>query len=203
MKSIIEKNTQGLEFDETTHTYRVDGVVYPSVTTIMQPLSQHKYGSIDESVLNKAAERGTTVHNAIEDYIKFGILDIPEEFAGYTDAYIEWNNQYSPEVKMSETKVYHKLKMYCGTVDIVALIEGEPCLIDVKTTSKIEDKLCRIQLEAYAQALKSCGVEVKDKYILHLKKDGKFEFRKYQSKDTEAWLVFDALKRVYDFNKSA
>ena len=46
-----------LTFDERSHIYRLDGLVVPSVTTIMQPLSRAHYGGIDQDVLERAAER--------------------------------------------------------------------------------------------------------------------------------------------------
>ncbi len=34
---------EGLEFDDATHTYRIDGLVIPSVSAILGPLSKAKY----------------------------------------------------------------------------------------------------------------------------------------------------------------
>ena len=37
---------EGLEFDDATHTYRIDGLVIPSVSAILGPLSKAKYAGI-------------------------------------------------------------------------------------------------------------------------------------------------------------
>ena len=37
---------EGLEFDDATHTYRLDGLVIPSVSAILGPLSKAKYLSL-------------------------------------------------------------------------------------------------------------------------------------------------------------
>ena len=65
-----------LQFCEKTHTYTVNGFVVPSVSEIMKPLSAAHYGGIDTDTLNKAANRGTIVHAAVENYLLFGIEDI-------------------------------------------------------------------------------------------------------------------------------
>ena len=52
----------GLEFDDATHTYRLDGFEIPSVSAIMEPLSRSKYAHISEEILDMAASRGTAVH---------------------------------------------------------------------------------------------------------------------------------------------
>ena len=68
---------EGLEFDDPTHTYRLDGLIIPSVSAILGPLSKAKYSGINERTLNRAADKGTAVHNSIENWIKFEIEDIP------------------------------------------------------------------------------------------------------------------------------
>lgn len=42
----------------------------------MKPLSSDFYSTVDPEVLNKAAKRGTAIHNAVENYAKFGIYDL-------------------------------------------------------------------------------------------------------------------------------
>ena len=68
-----------LTFDEATHLYRLNGVELPSVTTVMKPLSTEVYGGVDEWVMERAAGRGTAVHNAIENWSLYGIEDIAPE----------------------------------------------------------------------------------------------------------------------------
>lgn len=62
-----------LEFEEKRHIYTLHGMELPSVTKIMQPLSSYIYSRVDAKTLNAAADKGTIVHNACENYIKFGI----------------------------------------------------------------------------------------------------------------------------------
>ena len=55
-------------FDEETHTYTVDGVEVPSVSTILgETLFKRKYSGVNPEILNAAALWGNQVHVAIED----------------------------------------------------------------------------------------------------------------------------------------
>ncbi len=58
---------------------------------------------------------------------------------------------------------------------------------------------CGVQLEAYTQALGSRGIKIQRKKILHLKRDGRYDYRDYPTSDVERWRVFGALKTVYDY----
>lgn len=79
-----------LTFEEERHLYYLNGLEVPSVTTLMKPLSSDFYSTVDPEVLNKAAKRGTAIHNAVENYAKFGIEDIPPVYAGYFSGFREW-----------------------------------------------------------------------------------------------------------------
>ncbi len=202
MDQIVLPDLPELVFDDGPHIYTLNGVPIPSVTRIMEPLSQAEYGAIDSRTVDQAAHKGTIVHNAIENWLKFGIEDEDPDYAGYFRAFTEWWEEKKPEPVGSEVKTYHKLMRYAGTVDMLAYIDGELNLIDFKTTYRLIEKNCGVQLEAYAQALESHGVKVERKRILHLKKDGKWDDRQFPAKDPKRWMAFGALKNVYDYIQS-
>lgn len=106
-----------LEFEEQKHIYTLHGMELPSVTKIMQPLSSFIYSGVDARTLNAAADKGTIVHNACENFIKFGIVDISAGYSGYMDAFLKWHEENSPEILASETRLYHKVMRYAGTAD--------------------------------------------------------------------------------------
>lgn len=188
-----------IEFDEASHTYKLNGVKIPCVSDIMEPLKNAHYSGISEVTLKKAAERGTILHNAIENWIKFGIEDVPQEYEGYFKCFLDFMKEKNPKILGSEVRMYHKLLKYSGTADLIADINGEITLIDYKSTSVISDMNCSVQLEAYAQALASHGIRIARKGILPLRKDGKSQIVEYPAKDARSWNVFAALKTVYDY----
>ena len=57
-----------IEFFQEDHSYQVDGIITPSVTTLIGSIwSPHKYDGISKSVLRKAADYGNRVHELIEN----------------------------------------------------------------------------------------------------------------------------------------
>lgn len=190
----------GLEFFEEGHRYELDGEMIPSVSRIIEPMSTKAYDSIPEYVLMRAAAKGSAVHEAIENYNLFGEIDIPSEYSGYMDAYTLWFETFNPEVVRCELPTWHKFMRYAGTVDMLCKINDQLFLVDFKTSTKLIDKTYRLQLEAYRQALRSQGIEVEQKYVLHLKANGVFEFVPYELDDKEAWAVFSGLKAFYDYS---
>ena len=101
-----------LTFDEASHIYRLNGDIIPSVSKLMEPLKDRCYGGISKRTLENAANKGSSVHNSIENWIKFGIDDIPSEHRGYFNGFMEWWKQYKPRVFGSEVRIYHKLMRY-------------------------------------------------------------------------------------------
>lgn len=189
---------QELSFDETTHTYRLFGDIVPSVTQLMKPLSEKKYGNVYSKTLQQAANKGTIVHEGVENWVKYGIDDVPDEYIGYFNAFKAWWQHWKPDLVASEVRVYHKLMLYAGTIDLLVMLDGKLTLVDIKTTYKLEDKLCRTQLEAYLQALESHGIHVQRKKILLLRKDGTYSDPDFELRDKERLDAFIAYKRVYD-----
>lgn len=192
-------NTPELDFVESTHTYTLYGQKIPSVTQLMAPLSAAVYNGINTEVLNKAADRGTEVHQAAENYANFGIEDISPEHRSYFDGFRKWFDEVQPVVVSTEFKTYHKYLIYGGTVDLLAYIKDKLYVIDYKTTYSVEKMLTRVQLEAYKQALISHGIPVQRKAILHVRPDGTAKLREYEPDDSEAWEVFGSLVNVNNF----
>lgn len=197
---------KGLTFEEQDHLYHLEGIPIPSVTTIMQPLSQDYYGKINEEKLAFAAIRGTRVHQAVEEFELFGVMDIPDEFSGYTDAYLQWKNDFKVEILATEQKVYHKKLRYAGTVDLICRINGKIILMDLKTTSTTIPHLLGVQLVAYKNALLSHDIDfVLDEIMaLGLKKDGKYKVVHSCElpSERECWNCFSALQISRNYIKN-
>lgn len=188
-----------LHFEEERHIYTIAERRLPSVTEVMKPFSARYYGEIDESVLSRAAARGTAVHNAIENYAKFGVKDIASEYVGYLQAYIKWEKDYRPALIGNESRVYHKHLRYAGTMDMACVIDGVATCVDFKTSYSVKEIMLRIQLEAYVKAFASQGFEMQDKIALQLKKDGSYKAFCYHGCDIEAWQVFSTLYEMYGY----
>lgn len=188
-----------LDFDEGPHIYRLNGLEIPSVTTLMKPLSDDLYRAIEPEILEKAARRGTAVHNALENYVQFGIEDVDPQFEGYFNGFRDWWQLRSPITVATEQRIYHKILRYAGTADLLCEIDGRLTLVDYKTSAQVNTKLCAVQLEGYDRAFESHGVKIEDRIILHLSKTGYREVRFGRS--SKNWSVLSALMTIRNYMK--
>jgi len=190
-----------LTFEEAPHIYRLNGEQIPSVSTIMKPLSNEYYQGVNDRTLSKAAEKGTNVHNAIDNWINFGFVDIPTENRPYMDAFLQWWDVTKPEVVGTEIRMYHKIRQYAGTCDLLCYISDKLTLIDYKTSYRIVEMLYGVQLEAYKQALSSHKIEVEQKMVLHLAKDRQYKEHWFPATDPERALVFGACETLHRYTQ--
>ena len=66
-------------------------------------------------------------------------------------AFAEWTKTHRIEFLASEKKVYHRTIQYTGTMDIDAIVDGQRCVVDIKT-GKHKHKTYLAQVAAYAHA---------------------------------------------------
>ena len=104
MDTTVQDPGYAPNFGSTEKAYPLDGVEIPSVSRVMEPLKASSYAGISEKTLARAADKGSSVHNSIENWLKFGIDDIPEEHRPYFDGFLEWWDEYQPEVIASEVE---------------------------------------------------------------------------------------------------
>lgn len=187
-----------LRFEEKRHIYTLDNQILPSVTTVMQPLNNALYKGIDEEIMRMAADRGTAIHNAVENYVLYGIADIEPKYQGYFGAFMKFWEENSPEPLATESRLYHKIFRYAGTADLPCVIGGKRILIDYKTSAAVNKMLTGVQLEAYAKAYDSHGFKFDEKAIVHLKNDGSYQLVRYKANDMESWQVFSSLMVIWN-----
>jgi len=127
---------------------------------------------------------GTAVHKWCEEAIlwKLGRGEIPDMPTKWTEAensinaFRRWVKSNEVEWLTVEEKVYHRDYKYAGTVDATAIINGEYCVIDFKTSGAIYSAY-HLQCSAYAKAIEDMrGKPVDKAYVLRFdKKTGAFE----------------------------
>lgn len=186
-----------IDFDPEKHEYSVDGEKVPSVSELLASLSAERYGAINAITIQEAARRGRIVHELCEA-VDYGLeLDDDEdamEFSPYVDAYCAFLIEHEAEWLMSEEIVYNsrykeeKMPVYAGTVDRFGVVDGHMAVVDIKTYSSLgtdEQMAASCQTALYRDAIISMGPmpepqteseydEVIKRYVLHLKKDGKY-----------------------------
>ncbi len=166
-----EINGQTLEFVEDIHLYVLNGVIVPSITGILSKKFGRKYDGVDKAVLQRAANAGTAVHEAIEKLCKTGeVEDLPE-----VKNFMWLQKQYGFSVIENEVPVVlwiDGIPCAAGRLDMVLQMDGEYGLADIKRTSVLDKEYVAYQLNLYRLAYQqSYGAEIKFLRALHLRED--------------------------------
>lgn len=181
-------NKHAFEYYDATHTYLVDGIEVPSITQMLKYKFGKKYDGINQTVLHKAAEAGTAVHNAIENYCRHGErADLPEvrnfEFL---------MEHYGFEVIANEVPVIledpeENRIIAAGRLDLVLVENGKIGGADIKRTSTLDKEYLAYQLNLYRIAYRQTyGIEWQFLKGIHLREDT----RKYVNlpiKEDKVW----------------
>jgi hypothetical protein len=170
-------NTMGkLIFFESNHSYEVDGIKLPSVTEICRFL-HYEAAYADKESRDRAARRGTAVHEetALIDYGEE--VEVENEILGYVQAWRAFKRDYHVDVIEIERVVFGNVYVddkphpLCGTLDRVVEIRGKRYILDIKTGSKINKLALQAQLSAYAYVYDDPTVQLLG---VHLRKDGTY-----------------------------
>ena len=159
-----------LEYIEETHQYLYEGVLIPSVSEILHKyLFQDKYKNIPDIILKKKAVYGSEVHKAIEDIENNREYEVTSTYQELSiEQYFKIKEQYNLKVVKQEEMVCYK-GIYAGRFDMIATVDDELSLIDIKTTAELDLEYLSWQLSLYELAY---GKRFKKLYALWLPKKG-------------------------------
>ena len=144
-----------LEYYDKEHLYLVDGIQVPSITEMLRVRFGEKYADIDPEVLQRAADKGTEVHEAIERYCETGEeADLPE-LRGFKFL----QKHYEFEVLQNEVPVIlFRIgePIAAGRCDLVIQNENGLGGADIKRTSTLDKNYLTAQLNLYREAYYQC-----------------------------------------------
>ena len=160
-----------VEYMEDTHTYLVDGIELPSITQILKRKFGNKYNGVSKEVLNRAAELGTNMHQAIQNYEEKGIDTDLKELHNYKflKKHYKWEcvENEVPVILFDDGK-----PIACGRIDEVAKIGDDLGLLDFKRVSALDKEYLAYQLNLYRIAYEqSYDKEIKFLKGVHLRED--------------------------------
>lgn len=166
-----------LEYIDESHTYIYNGIVLPSITQMLKVKFGKKYDGIPKEVLERAAERGTALHKAIEAYETQGIDSDDQELHNYKflkRAYkFECIGNEIPIVLFQDGEA-----VACGRLDLVLKDGDRIGLGDIKRTATLDKEYLAYQLNLYRIAYQQCyGQNIEFLRGIHLRND----IRKYIS----------------------
>jgi hypothetical protein len=156
-------NYNNIEEFKRDQGYVIEDAWYPRVTKICdvknKPALYYFYASasnFSEATRKKqqAANEGKIVHQIIESFISQKSIIVPEDYLGFKKAFDDFlkNHTFFSKYEWLEKKVKHPYHRYVGTFDILAEVDNNFALVDIKTSSAIYDDY-RLQTAAYFFAL--------------------------------------------------
>lgn len=164
---MLLKNS-GVQFNEAEHTYFLDGKELQGITGILhRHIFEDKYDGIPKRVLDLAAEYGSGVHATIELCDSLG--DTENTDSNYV-AYRRLMKEQGLTTIRNEYIVTDR-EHYASAIDLVAVDANEDiALVDIKTTSKLDEEYVAWQLSIYRHLfyLQNPELEGKVKYMFGL-----------------------------------
>lgn len=188
-----------IHFDESTHTYTIDGIPVPSVTTVCRFLS-YDQKSDKPWLAQAAADRGSRIHAAC-CALDYGLEpEDAEDISGYLLAYRRFLKDYRPDWEGIEYLTGSLELGLAGTIDRWGtLYDGTPVIVDIKTGSTLRDAPLRGQLTGYKRLLAHDRVHfhAQKLFALHLAKDGTYTLRPVAQDDAilDACLYLEKVTR--------
>lgn len=157
-----------IRFEESTHTYWMDGVRVPSITQVLKCATYDEFDHVHPDVLAKKAREGQELARMIEDYVKgrFDVMAYDPVLLGDFDAFEIWHRKTGGQIIESEKIVASVRWQYAGRLDLVYDMPGVGLsMIDIKRTYAVP---ASGGPQTAAQAL-AYGDENMPRYLLHIK----------------------------------
>lgn len=142
-----EINGRTLEFDEEYHVYVVDGIIVPSVTKILKAFFDD-YANVSQAVLERARDKGTALHGAIERFEKTGEESDLTEFRNY----LFLKKHFGFKNVTNELPIFYEENgkvLFAGRLDQIIEIDGKLGINDFKRVSAPNKEKIAFQLNLY------------------------------------------------------
>lgn len=128
-------------FDAATHTYRVNGVVFPSVTEVLGPAETFAglFANVPIDAMEMARERGTYVHEAMA-LLARGDLDwhsLDEQWEPFIRSGAQFLEESGIVVTAAEVPIYSERLRVAGTIDLLGDWRGRDALLDFKASAQV------------------------------------------------------------------
>jgi hypothetical protein len=194
-----------LTFAEDGHVYRHAGITVPSVTTALKFSFPMYMRDVDR--LAYSGQFGDHIHRCI-DLDDKGVLDeasVWPEARPYLDAWRGWRERVNPVFLLSERRVYSERRRYAGTLDKLAVLDGEIWILDAK--SGVPMPSFGPQTAAYENCIleKVAPLLDVDQFLrirrasIFLQSNGVAKFVPYE--DKQDYAVFLAALTIYHFKR--
>jgi len=140
-----EINGVTLEYDNESHNYIADGLIIPSVTTVLEEII------FKDNYREKALAESRRIKN-VKDYCK-GTERKTDEVRGFK--FLQKKYDIVPLCNEVPILIFNNNKpIMAGRVDLLADIRGETTLCDIKSTAQLNVNYLGYQLNLYRVGLR-------------------------------------------------
>lgn len=189
-------------FNAADHTYTLNGVSVPSVSTIIMPAYDFRFVSAE--AMAKASKHGTMVHKTVELFER-GTLNLDTLHPFLSDHLKQWQkfkNECQFTYLRGEQLVASERHQYCGTYDCDGLLGDSELLLDLKTGQKYPPHA--LQTAGYKTAAIEMGLLPPDirRGSLYLSRDSyELSFHTKDTQDVPAFLGLRTFRRWKEDHK--
>lgn len=194
--------------ENNKHFYEINGIKYPSITTILHSFENK---NIDiwkartpnwKEIQEESFRVGTELHRLIECYLKDSLLWNPETFEGKLFENLKPELDKIDNIQALETYLYEPNLKIAGCTDCIAEFEGEKCIIDFKQSRrKKQEKWIndyKLQVTGYSKMFEYCTKQKIDLGVILIANwDGSNNVFKVNIPDYEEDLM-NILEKYYD-----
>lgn len=162
-------------FNETDHTYTVDGNPVPSITQLVAPLGVDfdDMDELTERMVDGAADRGTTMHAYLAHRLSGGEpedFELPDQYMDYAESVELFLSEHTITPWLIEEPL--GCADYAGTPDLVCDFDGKPSILDYKFVSTIAKTKVGAQLQGYMRLCAANHLFVDNLYAVQFLRDG-------------------------------
>ena len=192
-----------VQFDQEQHKYydkRTGRELKGITSTLLRRLFPNKYKDVPQFVLQKAADKGSIVHEDIELTETLGTEPSTQEGKNY----LQLKNENGLTFLASEHLV-SDMESYASSIDLVFDVEdGTVDIADIKTTYKFDKESVSWQLSIYAYMLElnNPNVKVRKLYGIWLRGDISelIEVTRHSNGEVKALIEADTEDKDYDYS---
>lgn len=192
-----------VQFDQEQHKYydKRTGCELKGITsTLLRRLFPNKYKDVPQFVLQKAADKGSIVHEDIELTETLGTDPSTQEGKNYLQLKSENGLTF-----LASEHLVSDMENYASSIDLVFDVEdGLVDIADIKTTYKFDKESVSWQLSIYAYMLElnNPNVKVRKLYGIWLRGDifELIEVARHSNGEVKALIEADAEDKDYDYS---
>lgn len=192
-----------VQFDQEQHKYydkRTGRELQGITSTLLRRLFPNKYKDVPQFVLQKAADKGSIVHEDIELTETLGTAPSTQEGKNYLQLKAENGLTF-----LSSEHLVSDMENYASSIDLVFEAEDNVVdIADIKTTYKFDKESVSWQLSIYAYMLElnNPTVKVRKLYGIWLRGDifELIEVTRHSNGEVKALIEADVEDKDYDYS---